>query len=158
MSPLSPKSTTESNLNIKEMSPRRRSMMISKCRKVWAWLNGPRETPLRDHDKITIYYQLVMHPVSGEYHVTPWRSTNLDRKGKYALVWHRCMVDRKIWWPQIIYHQMCNPNHPYAQLNRVQTSKRCLPEEKAWWYLNINQISNTCPIRGYWRQHLIPWP
>ena len=32
---------------------------------------GLKETSLGDHDKITIYYQLVMHPVSGEDHVTP---------------------------------------------------------------------------------------
>ena len=107
-------------------SPKRRSMMISKCWKVWAWLNSLKEAPLRDHDKITIDYQLIMHPVSGEDHVTPWRSINLDRKGKYAPVWHRCMVDRKIGWSQIIYHQICNPDHPYAQLNQVQTSKRRL--------------------------------
>ena len=41
------------------------------------------------------------------------------------------MVDRKIEQPQIIHHQMRDPNHPYPQLNRVQTSKRRLLEEEA---------------------------
>ena len=74
-------STTESGSNIKETSPRRRSVMTSKCRKVWSWLNGPRETPLRDHSKITIDHQLDMHLVSDEDHVTPWRSKNPNQKG-----------------------------------------------------------------------------
>ena len=43
---------TESGPNIKEVFPGRRSMMICKGRKVWAWLNGLRETSLEDHDKI----------------------------------------------------------------------------------------------------------
>ena len=110
------------------------------------------------HDKITIDYQLNMHLVSNENHVTPWRSINLNRKGNMPQYDIKCMVDRKIKQSQIIHHQMHDPGHPYPQLNQVQTSKRFLPEEEAWWYLNINQISNTCLSRGCWRQHLISWP
>ena len=154
---LSPKSTAESNLNIKETSPGRRRMMISKWQKVWAWLNDQRGTPLGDHDKITIDYQLDMHLVSGEDHVTPWRSVNLNWKGNMPQYGIRCTVDRKIEQPQTIHHQMCDPSHPYPQLNQVQTSKRRL-QEKAWWDLNINQISNAYLSRGCRRRHLILWP
>ena len=45
-----------------------------------------------------------------------------------------------------------------TQLNQSYTSKRRLPEEEAWRYLNVNQISITCPSRGCQRRHLIPRP
>ena len=109
-------STAESDPQIKEASPRRRSMMISKCRKVWAWLNSPRKIPLGDHDKIIIGYQLNMHLVSDKDHVTPWISTNLNRKeicpSMASNVW-------KIGQPQIIRHQIYDPSNPNPQLNQA---------------------------------------
>ena len=77
----SSESITRLDPQIKEAFPRRRSMMISKCRKVWAWLNGPRKTPLGDHDKITIGYQLDMHLVSDKGHVTSWRGALYTQNG-----------------------------------------------------------------------------
>ena len=72
-----------------------------------------------------------MHPVSDKDHVTLQRSTNPNRKKNIPQYDNKCMVDRKIGQPQIIHHQMRDPNHPYPQLNRVQTSKRRLLEEEA---------------------------
>ena len=151
-------SVVESDQQIKEASLRKRkkNMMIFIRRKMWAWRDGLRETPLRDHDKIIIDYQLDMHLVSDEDHMTPWRSTNLNWKGNMPQYGIKCMVNKKIRQHRIIHHQMCNPGYPYPQLNQVQTSKRRLLEEEAWWYLNINQISNTCLSRGCRRRHLIP--
>ena len=139
-------------------SLRRRSMRISKYQKVWAWLNGPRKAPLGDHDKIT--NRLSSRCVS---HKWRWSCNSMkiyksQRNGNVPQYGIRCMVDKKIRQHRIIHHQMCNPNHPYPQLNWVQTSKRHLPEEETWWYLNINQISNTCPSRACRRWNLIPWP
>ena len=151
-------STAKLDPKIKEASPIRRSMMISKCQKVWAWLNSLRETPLGDHDKITIDHRLDMHLVSDEDHVSPWRFINLNWKGHMPQYDIKCMVDQEIKQHRIIHHQICNPSHPYPRLNWVQTSKRRLLEENTWWPLNINQISNNCQSRGCRRQHLIPWP
>ena len=149
---LSPNVTAEPNPNIKETSPSKRSMMISKCRKVWSWLNEPRETPLGDHDRITIDYQLIMHPVSGEDHVTPWRSTKLNRKENMPQYGIRCVVGQKIKWHQIIYHQACNPSHPCPQLNQINRSKKRILEGKVWWYPNAEKCES------YWMaEESFPW-
>ena len=137
--------TTTSYPKIKEASPRKRSMMISKCQKVWAWLNSLRETPLGDHDKITIDHRLDMHLVSDEDHVSPWRFINLNWKGHMPQYEIKCMVDQKIRQHWIIRHQMCNLNHPYPQLNLVQQIKEAYPRRrsmmtskcwKVWVWLN----------------------
>ena len=62
-------SSTESNSQIKEMYPKRRSAMISKMSKSVNLIEWPRETPLRYLDKITVDYQLDIHLASDEDHV-----------------------------------------------------------------------------------------
>ena len=75
-------------------------------------------------------HRLGMYLISDEDHVTSWRSTNLNRKGNMPQYGIRCMVDRKIEHPQIIRHQMRDPNHPNPQLNRTHISKGVSQKKK----------------------------
>ena len=75
----------------------------------------------------------------------------------YALVWHQRYDRSKSGDTKSSIIKRMIPVIR-TQLNQTYTSKRRLPEEEAWLYLNISQISNTCPSRGCRRRHLISWP
>ena len=72
-----------------KVSLRRKSMETSKYQKVWAWLNGPKEAPLGDHDKLT--NRSSSQCVSRKWRWL-WNSMKIYKsqpKGKYAPVWHQ---------------------------------------------------------------------
>ena len=48
---------------------------------------------MENQDKMKSNHQPGAYLIIGDDHANQWGSTNLDRKGEYALVWHR-MCDR----------------------------------------------------------------
>ena len=62
-------------------------------RKMWAWLKDSIKAPLENRDKMKSNHQPDVYLITRDDHANPWRSTNLDRKGEYAPIWHR-MCDR----------------------------------------------------------------
>ena len=107
--------------------------------KARAWPNNSRKTPLENQDKIKANHQLGVYLITGDDHANQWNSTNLNQNRNMPHYGIKCVVGQKIRWHQIIHHQVCNPNHPCPQLNRIHRSKKRLLEEEAWWYLNAEK-------------------
>ena len=105
------------------------------------------------HQAMSVPSHLDEHPVSDD-RASPWGSMNLQMKWDMPQCGTRGMIGQKIRWYIIKLTILIIR----TQLNQTYTSKRRLPEEEAWRYLNINQISITCPSRGCRRRHLISWP
>ena len=72
-----------------KMSLRRRSMRTSKYQKVWAWLNGLKEAPLRDHDKLTNRSSSRCVSRKWKWSCNSMKIYKSQPKGKYATVWHQ---------------------------------------------------------------------
>ena len=83
--------------------------------KVWVWLNGLRDAPMGDHNKI--------ENKSSSRRVSPkWgqacnsmKICKSQSKRKYAPIWNQMYYrsKKKIEQHRITHNQMCNPNHPY---------------------------------------------
>ena len=151
-------SAAESDQQIKEASPKRRNIMTSKCRNVWVWLNGSREAPLGDHDKIACW--------SSSQHVSHkwgWTCKSMEiyksqPKWKYAPIWHQMHGRSK---------NRTTSNHPSSNvqsrspisttesgpnIKEVSLRRRSLIISK--YQPNLKYLSK----RGCRRRHMIPWP
>ena len=136
-------SISELNPQIKKAYPRRRNMMTIKCRKMWVWLDGFRETLLGDHDKITNKSSSWRVSCRWEWSCNSMKICKSQLKWKYAPIWNQIWNKLKIGQHHIVHHQMCDLCHPRPRLNQTQTSRRRLPEEEAWWYLNAEKCGST---------------
>ena len=72
-----------------------RNMMTTKCRKMGVWLDGSREAPLRNHDKIINRSSSQRLSSRWGWSCDSMRSVNLNRNRNMPQYGIRCRISRK---------------------------------------------------------------